>query len=248
MAAQPHPDNLYAAARRHLDAIELELRRLGYWQASAPAPERLDFERAFGADKLSFLEWLQWVLLPRVGEIIAGRGTFPGESAVGAYAVRELDGMPGGENLVSLLCEFDALFEEPEPEARGATPVAGPFANHEEARAALIAANVISPIELAVRGYLIAIQVGNAQAARSHLLPPHSDDGAFAPQLPFTLYDFRLEQPVIHGAEAEAECKLAGTDDAGAAVRQTIRFALRKQQGEWRIDFARTTALPLVRG
>ena len=67
------------------------------------------------------------------------------------------------------------------------------------------------------------------------------------PQLLFNLCDFHLDRHVFRGTEAVVACKLAGADDAGTAVRQTIRFSLREQDGVWRIDYVRTTSSPLVR-
>jgi hypothetical protein len=45
-----------------------------------------------------------------VNQIIAGQGKFPSESNVGIQGIREFDGDDKAANLVTLLCEFDALF------------------------------------------------------------------------------------------------------------------------------------------
>lgn len=54
--------------------------------------------------------WLQFIFIPRVKRIIVERGEFPASSSVGAQAVREFDGVPEASKLISLLCEFDAMF------------------------------------------------------------------------------------------------------------------------------------------
>src|SRR5262245_34407054 len=104
-------DQLRAEAARRTDAIEAELRRIGHWQAAPLPADALDFHEAFGADKLTFFQWLQFVLIPRVREILASGGAFPTGSSVGAYAVRELDGHPDAGELITILSEFDALFD-----------------------------------------------------------------------------------------------------------------------------------------
>jgi hypothetical protein len=62
---------------------------------------------------MSFPQWLQFVFLPRARDVAAKRTKAPDASTVGAYAVRELDGDPKADQLVSLLSEFDALFGTP---------------------------------------------------------------------------------------------------------------------------------------
>ncbi len=101
----------YQAASAHADRIERELRQLNAWQPAPPPDAAFDSKTAFFADTMSFYQWLQFVLLPRVREIIAARGAFPTESSVGAYAVRELDGYHEAADLVEALSEFDEFIE-----------------------------------------------------------------------------------------------------------------------------------------
>lgn len=110
---KPRYEQLAAAA----DAIEVEMRDAGLWRATPPTPEAMRFQRAFGADTLAFEQWLQFVLLPRLREIVATRGPIPPTSQVGAYAVREFDGRDECQALTSRLCALDALF----PAAFGTT-------------------------------------------------------------------------------------------------------------------------------
>ena len=91
------------------DAIEAELKRLWVWQPGPLAPEKARFTQAFGMDTMAFTEWLQFVFLPRVRECLE-TGDFPASSQVGVHAIREFDGWDEASGLVSLLCEFDALF------------------------------------------------------------------------------------------------------------------------------------------
>jgi uncharacterized protein YqcC (DUF446 family) len=101
----------YDGASGYADKIEEEMRRIGVWQ-DAPLPEAAyQSSRAFCGDTMSFYQWLQFVLLPRVRNVIATRGHFPPRSQVGAYAVRELDGSDEAAELITLLCAFDHFIE-----------------------------------------------------------------------------------------------------------------------------------------
>jgi uncharacterized protein YqcC (DUF446 family) len=101
----------YNGASEYADSIEQELKKMGVWSEVRPVEEAFQSTRAFYADTMSFYQWLQFVLLPRIRTIVAERGTFPGRSQIGAYAVRELDGDDAASELVSLLSRFDSFIE-----------------------------------------------------------------------------------------------------------------------------------------
>ncbi len=104
---------LPAIVAAKVDAIEAEMKRIGMWQAEALPAEKLEFQRAFGGDTMAFEQWLQFVFIVRVREIIAARGRFPSGSQVADQAFREwkMWGERGEvDGLLELLREFDALF------------------------------------------------------------------------------------------------------------------------------------------
>jgi uncharacterized protein YqcC (DUF446 family) len=108
------PTDLSALMARKLDEIEAEMHAIGLWQASPLRPDQLDFSAAFGADKMAFSQWLQFVFIPRVRDAIAA-DRFPSSSAVGTQAVREFDTEPRAARLSTLLTEFDALIRDRSP-------------------------------------------------------------------------------------------------------------------------------------
>jgi len=94
---------------RYADLIETEMRRAAYWHTAPLRPAQMEFTQAFAMDTMVFTQWLQFVFLPRVREAAASN-QFPSSSSVGVQAVREFDGDPNGDRLVTLLTEFDSLF------------------------------------------------------------------------------------------------------------------------------------------
>ena len=74
----------YQAASAYADQIEQELRKLNVWQAERPPESAFQSTRAFFGDTMSFYQWLQFVLIPRIRSVVAQRGAFPGRSQVGA--------------------------------------------------------------------------------------------------------------------------------------------------------------------
>ena len=96
-----------------VDEIEAEMRRIGMWQDKPLPAEAMNFQRAFGGDTMAFGQWLQFVFIPRVRAIIAGREKFPTKSQVCDQAFREWrmwDDVQNVDQLLDLLREFDNLF------------------------------------------------------------------------------------------------------------------------------------------
>lgn len=89
-----------------LDAIEAELRTLGYAAAASAEPDAVT--AAFGSGTLAFEDWLARVFLPNARHAIA-TDTLPAVSQVGVAAVRNFDGRDALDTLCSLLGEFDRL-------------------------------------------------------------------------------------------------------------------------------------------
>jgi uncharacterized protein YqcC (DUF446 family) len=99
------------AAAELLDKIESELKRINYWQSTPLSEDKLDNMGAFGMNTMAFSQWLQFVFIPQARRAVTGAREFPSESNVAVQAIREFDGDPDAGDLVSLLCEFDALIE-----------------------------------------------------------------------------------------------------------------------------------------
>lgn len=103
-------NNIQQRAAAAADAVEGEMRRIGMWQTEPPPEDAYSFKMAFAMDTMAFSQWLQFIFLPRVREIIEEGGAFPASSSVAAQAAREFDGVPEASGLVELLAAFDALF------------------------------------------------------------------------------------------------------------------------------------------
>ena len=110
MPGTENPQDKYEIVARALAEIIEEMKRIGYWQADPLPVEAYDFRLAFAADTMSFEQWLRFVFVPRVNQIIAEKGDFPSQSQVGTAALKNFDGDDKASKLVRMLNEFDALF------------------------------------------------------------------------------------------------------------------------------------------
>ena len=100
----------YARANQYMQELEAAMRADGMWP-STPPPKPLVVKGAFGCENMAFTQWLAWVLIPRVREIVADKGRFPAGSAVAAYAVRELDGVSEAGEVIKILIAFDKMVD-----------------------------------------------------------------------------------------------------------------------------------------
>ena len=98
--------------RKMLDRIEAEMQDIGLWEIPNPGPEAIKDGGAFGMRTMSFEQWLRWVFVPNVEELLKNGGPWPTSSQVGVAATKNLDGQPEVSHLVTLLCEFDLLFKK----------------------------------------------------------------------------------------------------------------------------------------
>lgn len=97
------------------DAIEAELKALGRWSKERPAEDRFVDMGPFGMKTLAPEQWLQFVLVPRIRDIVASGDEFPKESGVATWAVRNFDGDEEAGKLITLLSKLDELFPEAAP-------------------------------------------------------------------------------------------------------------------------------------
>ncbi len=94
-------------------AIEQSMRAADLWHASAPSPAAMASRTPFCADTLAFSEWLQFVFIPRMREIIEHNGPLPGASAIAPLAEEALAEQPGKQAVVDRLREFDRAIGGP---------------------------------------------------------------------------------------------------------------------------------------
>ncbi|WP_457787878.1 YqcC family protein [Pseudomonas sp. PL-6] len=90
--------------------IERELRLLGWWEEQAPGAEALASQEPFCVDSLTFEQWLQWIFLPRMKQLLEADAALPSVSGIQAMAEMVYREQPGvARRLLELLGEFDRL-------------------------------------------------------------------------------------------------------------------------------------------
>lgn len=106
-------ENLYAEYYQRALSIatdlETELKQLQRWEKQPLPDERFENMGAFGSNTMTFEQWLQFILLPTLHEIVTQGGNFPEDSQLASYAVRVWDGDMQTQRLQQLLQQLDDL-------------------------------------------------------------------------------------------------------------------------------------------
>jgi uncharacterized protein YqcC (DUF446 family) len=90
--------------------MEQEMRKLGLWETVQPPLEALQSPMPFCYDTLRFPQWLQWVFIPRCGQILRTREGVPQSSDIHPLAEYYFDeaGIEA-QQLLAQIERFDAL-------------------------------------------------------------------------------------------------------------------------------------------
>ncbi len=71
--------------RLQLQALEALLREHQHWRNDEPQPHQFNSTQPFFMDTMEPLEWLQWVLIPRMHDLLDNNQPLPGAFAVAPY-------------------------------------------------------------------------------------------------------------------------------------------------------------------
>ena len=103
------PDQRERALIAVVDDLEAEMRRMQLWEHVPPSDQSLASTRPFCVDTLGFLQWVQWLLIPRMRRIFAGEESLPTRSAIYPYAEDCVAHLDDPRALLALIERFDRL-------------------------------------------------------------------------------------------------------------------------------------------
>ena len=66
--------------------VSAELKAMGLWQQQPPSAQALASTQPFAVDQLSFNQWLQFIFVPRIAQIIATQAPLPESCSIAPMA------------------------------------------------------------------------------------------------------------------------------------------------------------------
>jgi len=104
--------HIYELVASKADEIEVELKRMGRWMEN-PLPDEYFVDMgAFGSNTMGFEQWLQFVLIPRIREVVQEKSNFPAGSNLAPYGIRYFDGDTNAKTLQDILYSLDQLINQ----------------------------------------------------------------------------------------------------------------------------------------
>lgn len=95
--------------------IECELRRALLWGTIEPTEDALASTEPFCVDTMSFQEWLQFVFLPRMHQLLAHQHPLPAQCNITAMAEMVWAGTPAAKQVIYALRKFDDCINDGTP-------------------------------------------------------------------------------------------------------------------------------------
>lgn len=93
-----------------LKALETELRSQGRWASDPPSDAALLSTQPFAVDTLSFDQWLQWILLPKLHELLVLQMPLPTSCAIAPMAEEVYGQSDSAANrIILIITDIDLL-------------------------------------------------------------------------------------------------------------------------------------------
>lgn len=91
-----------------INDIASQMKEKGLWQATPPSDEALSSPEPFCVDTLTFSEWIQWIMLPRLEQMAQTQARLPGNSNMFTMAEEAFKRVDADtEELLSLILRLD---------------------------------------------------------------------------------------------------------------------------------------------
>jgi uncharacterized protein YqcC (DUF446 family) len=90
--------------------LEQSLRGAMLWSSSAPSFEAFQSELPFALDTMSFEQWLQFIFIPKMSEIVSNKSTLPDNLKLLPMAEQSLSAAGNESRLIEVIKQIDLVF------------------------------------------------------------------------------------------------------------------------------------------
>lgn len=106
--------NRHATILTLLEAIEGEMKQQALWQSQPPSAAALASQQPFCVDTLSFCEWIQWIMVPRLQTLARAEQPLPTSSDIHTMAEEAFKPLEADTNeLLTLIRKLDERLRIP---------------------------------------------------------------------------------------------------------------------------------------
>lgn len=103
---------MYQQTHTYLQQLTVLLKKHQLWQVEPINPDLLSSSVPFCHDTLAFEQWLQFVFIEKMQQIIAMKQPLPRNFAIAPMAQMTLSDKPGRDEIIALLTQLDSYVGE----------------------------------------------------------------------------------------------------------------------------------------
>lgn len=105
---------IYQKTTQLLNALQTELQRLDFWQELPPSIQAMQSTAPFCCDTMPLHQWLQFIFLPKMRQLILLKQPLPKKIAIAPFAeVAYGNKAQNVKTLIAMLAEIDLLLSSP---------------------------------------------------------------------------------------------------------------------------------------
>ncbi|WP_105903029.1 YqcC family protein [Vibrio gangliei] len=90
-----------------IEQLEDQLIQLDLWESQAPSEQALNSAQPFALDELKPTQWLQWIFIPKMRELIDSESEVPIGFEISPYFEQSMGGDPHLDNFLPILQQLD---------------------------------------------------------------------------------------------------------------------------------------------
>lgn len=90
--------------------LEQSLREAKLWSSSAPSIKALQSQQPFALDTMSFEQWLQFIFIPKMSEIVSNKSSLPDELKLLPMVEESLGSVNNLSGLMDVIKHIDSVF------------------------------------------------------------------------------------------------------------------------------------------
>ncbi|MGF1715667.1 YqcC family protein [Photobacterium chitinilyticum] len=100
----------YHHTQQLLDRLETVMREADIWEGESPDPSALASSEPFAIDTLSCSQWLQWIFIPQMKQLVALNAPLPIHFEISSYVEEAMKGQSDNTAVYRVTRNFDHLF------------------------------------------------------------------------------------------------------------------------------------------
>ncbi|CAM4372486.1 YqcC family protein [Shewanella livingstonensis] len=104
---------LYLTSQNYLIKIEQLLKGFQLWSDVPPPVSDMTSTAPFCCDVMAFEQWLQFIFIPKMTELVAQQQPLPTNMALAPMAEHVWQSVPYGGVMIAQLQQFDILLSQP---------------------------------------------------------------------------------------------------------------------------------------